>query len=196
MSRFVTGLVFTVVCLLTSCAQWQQLAVERDIGPLKSGDVYRIRTSPRGGPVYALTVPGVTATFAEKGSGFTRHTFVLGDQARISIYHGPNPFSVTGLNNGFNAPFGDRQTRWTVDPRKTGPVAIATLPDGPGFWQVTVTTFKTWKTSDVVTHLASFRESRKPWPEPVVPPVSHVDHMLLRGRVHCPPSHAGPRGRH
>jgi hypothetical protein len=172
------------------------MGVQRQIGPISSGDTHLIRTSSKAAKVYALTLPGVTDATAVLGpDGSSRHTFVLEDNTTVSIYHGGSPLSVSGLNQRITAPLGGQSIAWVVDPRHTGPVAIATVSDGGVFWQVVVKVSGSHSVREALAPLASFHESRRRWPDLVVtPPVSHVDHLLLRGRPHCVPGRGAGHG--
>lgn len=189
-------LAFSSIVLLGSCTHLRQMGVQRQIGPISSGDTHLIRTSPKAAKVYALTLAGVTDATAVLGpDGSSRHSFILEDHTTVSIYHGGSPVSVSGLNQRITAPLGGQSVAWVVDPRHTGPVAIATVADGPAFWQVVVTVHGTRSVQESLAPLASFRESRRRWPDLVVtPPVSHVDHLLLRGRPHCAPARGAGHG--
>lgn len=190
MSRPVLYALAVSAFLLTSCNHLQQMGTHRQIGPIKSGDAYLLRTSTKATQVFAVALPDVVGTSAEEGpDGSTRHLFSLADGAVVSIYHGTSPAPQPGPNPKFAGALGGKAVTWDLKRLPAGYRSATTLAEGPAFWQVVVSATEESRVREIAAHLASFRQSRQPWPDLVVSPsVSSANHMLLRGRAHCPPS--------
>lgn len=190
--------VVSAMLVLSGCTHIQQLGVQRQIGPLQRGDTHLIRTSPKATQVYALSLREVADTFAEQGSdGSSKHVFTLKDGSIVSIYHGPQPTVERMEGQRIPASFAGKPAVWIVEPRHTGNVAVTTVPDGNFSWRVSVIVRGKASPGELVAQVATMRPVSLAWPDPVImPPTSHVDHMLLRGRAHCPPARGMSRGGH
>ena len=220
MSRPVLYALAVSAFLLTSCNHLQQMGTHRQIGPIKSGDAYIIRTSSQETQVYALALREVTDTTAALEKDSSRHLFTIGTDATVSIFHdrgppfpfasrtaaaadpGSNPLLRAALNldsvkSHFIAPMGSHSTSWIAGSCCGETRAVTSVPDGEASWNVTVTAPTMVRVREIVAQLASFHSTRLHWPDPAVtPPTSHVDHMLLRGQAHCPPARGMSRGGH
>jgi len=185
-------LVFTLLALLmSSCTHFQKLGTERQIGPLKSGNAYLLRTGPKETRTYAQALKDVSSTSATLSADSTFHVFTFADAATFTLYHG-TPIQRNespGARKYVMTPFAGGRARWEIARRPTGYRAEAFVVDGGQSWNLVVSADTEGRVYDLLGQVSTFRVSRRPWPDLVLTPNGpNVDARLLRGHggpAHC-----------